>query len=49
MSLDEFAIEVDDAKLTYVKTQKAGSVERAGLEAIDSVALAELIKAEDIR
>jgi hypothetical protein len=44
MDLDDFEIEVDDAKLAYIKTQKAGSIERSGLEPITSKELAELIR-----
>ena len=44
LPLDEFEIEVEEAKLSYVKSIKKSSVERAGLEAITSVELAELIR-----
>jgi hypothetical protein len=39
-----YRIEVEEAKLSYVKSIKKSSVERAGLEAITSVELAELIR-----
>ena len=44
MPLNDFLIEVQEAKLAYVKANKAGSVERTGLEAISAAALAALIK-----
>lgn len=44
LPLDDFAVEVEEAKLAYVKNIKEGSVERAGLEEITSDELAELIK-----
>ncbi|MDR6871124.1 hypothetical protein J2Y55_002132 [Bosea sp. BE125] len=46
LPLDDFTIEVEDAKLAYVKSIKEGSVERAGLEAITPAELAGLIKAK---
>lgn len=44
LPLDNFEIEVEEAKLAYLKSAKEGSVTRAGLEAITSAKLAELIK-----
>ncbi len=44
LPLDDFKIEVEEAKLNYVKSVKKGSVERAGLEGITALELAELIK-----
>ncbi|MFA1753612.1 hypothetical protein [Xanthomonas campestris] len=44
MVLDDFIIEVDEAKLNYLKTEKSGSMARAGLEAITSEELSGLIK-----
>ncbi|MPT47967.1 MAG: hypothetical protein E2598_06045 [Sphingobium sp.] len=44
LPLDDFTVEVEEAKLAYVKTIKEGSVERAGLEAITSDELGRLIK-----
>lgn len=44
--LDAFSIEVEDAKLDYVKTAKAGSIAKAGLERITAVELAALLKAK---
>jgi hypothetical protein len=46
LPLDDFEIEVQEARLEYVKANKTGSVERAGLEAITAAELAELIKAK---
>lgn len=46
MPLDNFSVEVEEAKLAYVKANKSGSVERAGLEAISAAELAALIKAK---
>jgi len=43
-SLADFEIEVADAKLKYVKENKVGSVERAGLENISAKELADLIR-----
>ncbi|MCC8555708.1 hypothetical protein, partial [Xanthomonas hortorum] len=44
MALDDFIIEVDEAKLNYLKIEKSGSMARAGLEAITSEELSGLIK-----
>lgn len=44
LPLDDFHIQVEEAKLEYVKSIKSGSIERAGLEAITSAELAELIR-----
>jgi hypothetical protein len=41
--LTDFRIEVTNAKIAYIKSRKAGSVERAGLEAISTNELAALI------
>ncbi|NHQ60239.1 hypothetical protein G9409_06470 [Chlorobium sp. BLA1] len=46
LPLDDFVVEVEAARLNYVKTIKKNSVERAGLEAITSNELGELIKAK---
>jgi hypothetical protein len=46
LPLDDFKIEVEEAKLAYVKSIKEGSVERAGLDAVTTAELAELIKAK---
>ena len=46
MPLNDFSVEVEEAKLAYVKANKSGSVERAGLEAISAAELAALIKAK---
>lgn len=46
LPLDEFIIEVDEAKLTYLKTAKAGSMQRAGFEAISSSGLSAIIRAK---
>lgn len=43
-ALDEFRVEVEEAKLAYIKANKSGSVERAGLEAVTAGELAALIK-----
>ncbi len=45
-SLNEFSIQVDDAKLAYIKSAKAGSIERAGLEVTTSAELAEIIRSK---
>jgi hypothetical protein len=42
--LDDFDIEVTEAKLAYIKDAKAGSAERAGIDAMSVDDLAELIK-----
>ena len=44
LSLDDFTVEVDEAKLGYLITAKSGSLTKAGLQAIDSRKLAQLIK-----
>lgn len=46
LPLDDFEIQVDDAKLEYLKTAKAGSMSRAGLTAVDSIELAAIIRAK---
>ena len=46
MALDEFKIEVADAKINYLKSQKAGSIERAGLQEITTEQLAAFIRAK---
>lgn len=43
MNLDEFGIEVAEAKLNYLKSAKSGSMQRAGMEEITSEQLASLI------
>ena len=45
-SLQDFAIEVEEAKLSYVKAAKSGSVAKAGLEEITSDQLAALIRSK---
>lgn len=42
--LRELTVEVDEAKVTYLKSAKSDSMERAGLEAVSANQLAELIK-----
>lgn len=42
--LDDFSIQVEEAKIGYLKRQKAGSLDRAGLTEIDSETLAALIR-----
>jgi len=44
LPLDDFRIEVEEAKLGYLKSQKAGSMERAGLASVDIAQLAALIR-----
>ena len=44
--MDTFNVEVEQAKLAYVKSIKKGSIERAGLEAITLSELKMLIKAK---
>ncbi|GAB0119073.1 hypothetical protein Acid7E03_31450 [Acidisoma sp. 7E03] len=46
LPLDDFEIQVDDAKLEYLKTMKAGSMSRAGLTAVGSDDLAAIIRAK---
>lgn len=46
MPLSEFRVEVEDAKLAYVKKAKAGSVERAGLDTISTSELADQIRSK---
>lgn len=46
MTLDEFEIEVADAKLNYLKSEKSGSMERAGLQAITTEQFTALIRAK---
>ena len=46
LALDDFRIGVEEAKLTYLKSQKAGSIERAGLQATSSEELAKFIRAK---
>lgn len=43
-SLKEFQVEVEEAKLNYIKNEKSGSMKRAGLEAITTKQLSKLIK-----
>lgn len=42
--LESFTIEVENAKLAYLKSAKAGSLARAGLEALNSEQLSERIR-----
>jgi len=44
MALSDFRIEVEEAKLDYLKNQKAGSMARAGLTTVDSAGLAAIIR-----
>ena len=44
LPLDEFTVEVEEAKLGYLQTEKTGSLEKAGLQSINSAELAQLIK-----
>jgi hypothetical protein len=44
MPLEDFEIEVAAAKLKYLKTHKAGSIKRAGLQAITIAQLAALVQ-----
>jgi hypothetical protein len=44
LPLDSFSIEVDEAKLAYLKDEKSGSMERAGLSGVTSDELAKLIR-----
>ena len=44
MPLDDFAVEVEEAKIGYLKSEKAGSMEKAGLQQMSSDQLAALIK-----
>jgi len=44
LPLDDFDIQVDEAKLNYLKTEKSGSMLQAGLTAIDSEGLAAMIQ-----
>lgn len=44
LPLDDFDVEVAEAKLAYIKMAKEGSVERAGLEAVSTTQLEKLIK-----
>ena len=42
--LDGFSVEVEEAKVHYLKSKKAGSMKRAGLQNVSSQQLADLIK-----
>lgn len=44
LPLDNFDVEVAEAKLTYIKKEKKGSVEKAGLENVSAAELEKLIK-----
>jgi hypothetical protein len=44
LPLDDFRIEVEEAKLGYLKDAKAGSMERAGLAAVNTATLAGIIR-----
>jgi integrase len=44
LPLKELSIEVDEAKLVYIKSKKAGSMERAGLATVSSAELAAIIR-----
>jgi hypothetical protein len=46
LPLNDFAIQVEEAKLEYLKREKAGSMSRAGLASVDSAQLAALIRAK---
>lgn len=46
LPLDDFDIQVEEAKLEYLKRDKAGSMSRAGLASIDRTQLAALIHAK---
>ena len=44
LALDEFDVEVAAAKLDYLKNQKGGSIERAGLQSVTTAKLAALVR-----
>jgi hypothetical protein len=44
MALDDFRIDVEEAKLDYLKSQKVGSMARAGLMTVDTARLAAIIR-----
>lgn len=46
LPLNDFRIQVEDAKLEYLKKEKAGSMSRAGLASVDTAQLAALIQAK---
>lgn len=46
LPLDDFRVEVEKAKLEYIKIEKSGSVAKAGLEQISSEELANLLKSK---
>ncbi|MDE0925100.1 hypothetical protein [Aurantimonas coralicida] len=46
LALNDFDIEVEEAKLEYLKREKAGSMSRAGLASIDRAQLSALIHAK---
>lgn len=46
IALDDFDVEVAEAKLDYLKSQKSGSIARAGLEAITTEMFSALIRAK---
>lgn len=46
LPIDNFEIKIDDAKLDYLKREKAGSMSRAGLASVDNSELAAIIRAK---
>jgi hypothetical protein len=46
LPLNDFQIHVEEAKLEYLKKEKAGSMSRAGLASLDAAQLAALIRAK---
>jgi hypothetical protein len=44
--INEFKIEIEDAKHGYLKSEKCGKLEKAGIEALDKAELCELIRAK---
>lgn len=43
-TLDDFDVQVEDAKLDYIKTEKAGSLHHAGLSEVSTADLQEIIR-----
>ena len=46
LSLDDFDIEIEDAKHEYLKSQKGGKLEKAGIESLDKIELSNLIRSK---
>lgn len=44
LHIDEFTVEIEEAKLNYLKSEKTGKLQKAGIADLDSYELAQLIR-----